>query len=156
MIYFRSMKSVLKHESIGAVVIVVHPESQKILLGKRKNSYKAGYFGLPGGRVDYDELLPTGAARELLEETGLVSQDLSYLGVVREQQESSQFIHFGFVTHDFQGVPTNVEPDKCEGWEWYDLESLPSPILPGHKGIIDIFRSPEKENVRDVLLEPQL
>lgn len=150
------MAETKKPESIGAVVIVVDPTNNKILLGKRKNSYKAGWFGLPGGRVDYDELLPTGAARELLEETGLVPQDLSYLGVVREQQESSQFIHFGFVTHVFQGEPTNVEPDKCEGWEWYELDNLPDQILPGHQGIIDIFLSPEQENVRDVLLQEKL
>lgn len=149
------MSGINKHENIGAVVIAIHSDGNKILLGKRKNSYKAGWFGLPGGRVDYDELLPTGAARELLEETGLVPQDLTYLGVVREQQESSQFIHFGFVTHVFQGEPTNVEPDKCEGWEWYELDNLPDPILPGHQGIIDIFRFSEKVNMRDVLLKEE-
>lgn len=139
-------------ENIGAVVVVVHADGDKILLGERKNSYKAGWYGMPGGRVEYDELLPDGAARELLEETGMIPHDLTYLGVVREQQENNQFIHFGYVTKDFTGKPINVEPEKCAGWEWFDPNKLPDNILPGHRAIIDIFVSPERESFRDITL----
>jgi hypothetical protein len=26
------------------------------------------------------------------------------------------------------GELQNLEPDKCEGWDWYDLNNLPSPL----------------------------
>jgi ADP-ribose pyrophosphatase YjhB (NUDIX family) len=41
-------------QSIGTCVVLTNTNNQ-ILLGKRKNSYKAGYFGLPGGRIELNE-----------------------------------------------------------------------------------------------------
>jgi 8-oxo-dGTP diphosphatase len=29
----------------------------------------------------------------------------------------------------FEGEPELTEPDKCEGWEWFDWDNLPSPIF---------------------------
>lgn len=26
-------------------------------------------------------------------------------------------------------TPKNIEPQRCEGWDWYDLENLPKPIF---------------------------
>lgn len=25
--------------------------------------------------------------------------------------------------------PMNLEPEKCDGWDWYDWDNLPSPLL---------------------------
>ncbi len=27
------------------------------------------------------------------------------------------------------GEPNVMEPDKCEGWAWYDLNNLPKPLF---------------------------
>lgn len=142
-----------EQENIGAVVIVVHEDGDKILMGERKNSYKAGWYGMPGGKIEFEEPLPRGAARELTEETTLVPNSLVYLGVVREKQEDYTFIHFGFVTRDYSGQPKNVEPEKCVGWEWHPLDNLPTKILPGHQALIDILLNPESDNYRDILTD---
>lgn len=26
-------------------------------------------------------------------------------------------------------TPQNIEPDKCEGWDWYDLKTPPKPMF---------------------------
>ena len=34
-------------------------------------------------------------------------------------------------------TPQNLEPDKCEGWEWRDWGSLPQPLFMGLQKLVD-------------------
>lgn len=130
-------------EKIGVVIIVLDKKKQKLLLGKRKNAYKAGMHGLPGGRMELKESLFDSAKRELKEETNIDVEELHYIGVIRELQETSTFIHFAFLCTNYKGEAENAEPGKCEGWEWFDPDEIPANILPGHKEAIEIFKHPE-------------
>src|ERR1035437_2165510 len=87
---------------LATIVVVV--SDGKILMGKRKNSYLSGFYGAPGGRVDPSEKVADCAKRELTEETGLVSDNLEYIGVIRDAHESYSFVHFAFLCKDFQGA----------------------------------------------------
>lgn len=134
-------------QPIGCVVIV--SKDNKILLGKRKNGFKAGTYGLPGGRVEVAEKLAETAKREFEEETGLRCDNLEYVGIVKENQGGYDFIHFVFKCEEFEGEPKNVEPEKCEGWEWFDSNNLPAPMLEGHVWAIDIIKNNTKQNLRE-------
>lgn len=120
------------------------------MLAKRKNSYKDGYFGLPGGRVEGAELLTDCAIRELREETDLTAIHLEYLGVVREWQADfpqggpNSFVHFVFVCREWEGSPMTMEPEKASMWEWYNIANLPDPVLPGHLAAIRLLQKEEK------------
>lgn len=107
-------------------------------------------YGIPGGHVASNEKLISAAKRELEEETGITTKSLTYIGVVREKQKDYIFIHFMFLCDEYVGSPQLMEPDKCEGWKWYDLSSLPETILPGHKAAIDLFLHESKENIQDI------
>jgi 8-oxo-dGTP diphosphatase len=135
-------------EHIGCVVFVQNAHSQ-VLLAKRKNAYKAGYYGAPGGRVDGNESLAACAARELLEEVGLTSKTLIYVGVIREWQETHTFVHFIFVCTEWDGNPTTKEPDKAEKWAWHDINALPEPIVAGHVAGLQLLQS--KETLADLV-----
>lgn len=128
----------VKQEKIGVCVLVFNKEKE-ILLGERLNSYKAGHFGIPGGRLELNESLLGCAKREIMEETGLVIDALEYVGVVRELQEDSNFIHFAFVAKDVEEQPQNKEPHKCKGWDWYPFDKLPHDIMPGHLAALTMF-----------------
>jgi 8-oxo-dGTP diphosphatase len=128
-------------QHIGACMIVFNDRNQ-VLLGKRKGGYKAGFYGLPGGRIEPGERAKSAVMRELVEETGLRVDDCRYVGVVKEFQGEWDFIHFifvGSVGGDTQ--PKNCEPEKCEGWEWYSVEELPENILPGHAAALELYKS---------------
>jgi 8-oxo-dGTP diphosphatase len=130
----------MKKEALGAFVIVL--DSQKrVLLGLRKNSYKTGVFGCPGGRLELTETLKTCAIRELHEETGLKPKKLNYLGVIRELQDGYNFIHFVFLCDEFEGQVALKEPNKCVGWNFYSMDNLPDEILPAHLAGIDMITS---------------
>lgn len=139
----------MNQNNTGAFVIVVN--NKQLLLGKRKNSYKAGMFGFPGGRLELNETIMECGARELLEETGLIVKSLKYVGVVRELQKDYNFVHFVLVCDDYEGSPKLLEPDKCESWEFYPVNNIPSNILPGHKAGIDILIN-NGINYRDLVI----
>ena len=89
--------------------------------------------------MEENERLAECAKRELVEEVGLKIELLEYIGVVREFQKTYNFIHFGFVARDVTDQISNLEPDKCEGWEWVDMNNLPENILAGHKAMMHLY-----------------
>ncbi|MDH5532943.1 MAG: NUDIX domain-containing protein [Candidatus Pacebacteria bacterium] len=138
-------------QPIGTTVIVLNKQNQ-ILMGKRKNGYKEGQYGLPGGRLDRGERVEEGAKRELEEETGLDANKLEYLAVVKEWQEDNgyDFVHFVFICKDWKGDLQLLEPEKCEKWKWFDLDKLPDNILPGHLAGIETLKSEDKIFFSDI------
>ena len=141
----------ISDQLLGTCVIVLSKDGKNILLGKRKNSYQSGFYGLPGGRVEGPEKLTDCAKRELKEEIGIIAKSLKYLGVIRDfGPEGYTFTHFAFLCKDYSGEAKVIEPDKCEGWEWFDPTKIPDKTLIGHKSAIEIYLNPEKENLKDV------
>jgi 8-oxo-dGTP diphosphatase len=125
-----------KPEHLGCTVVVL--SNRKVLLGKRINSYKSGHFGCPGGRLELTESLIECAKREFLEETGVKAIEIEYVGAVRELQDGYNFIHFTFVCTKWDGYIKEMEPDKCESWDFYSINALPKPILPAHLAGIEL------------------
>jgi 8-oxo-dGTP diphosphatase len=39
------------------------------------------------------------------------------------------FLTVFVVAQGLSGTPRNLEPDKCEGWAWFEWESLPTPLF---------------------------
>lgn len=132
-----------EYQHLGACVVVFGKDGT-ILMGKRKNSYKSGYYGVPGGRLEQGEPLLICATRELTEETGLIGHDIQYVGTVRDDEKEYDFIHFVYVCHAYDGEPQLMEPDKCEGWEWISPQELPEKILRGHRAAIELALSPDQ------------
>ncbi len=137
----QSLSSSLDEQNVGVGIFVFDKTGKKVLLGKRKNSFRAGTWGIPGGRATMTESIEDAMKRELWEETGIKPIKFEYLGVVREYQKelSGSFIHFIFKCTKYSGEIKNVEPSKCERWVWHDLKKLPKNILKGHKLALDLL-----------------
>lgn len=137
----------MSHEQkIGTCVLLLNSKGE-VLVGKRKNAYLSGYYGLPGGRIEVNEPLLASAIREVEEETGIRLSDLEYVGVVRENQSDYDFVHFAFVAKKITTKPQCMEPHKCESWEWKELDKVEH-MLPGHKASLELFK--EKKNLVDL------
>lgn len=143
-------KAEAEQEHLGVCVVVLNNRNQ-MLLGERVNSFGAGTFGLPGGRINIDEPLMDAAIRELEEETAISSTSLEYVGVARDYQKTYNFIHFGFVIKGVTQLPQNSEPEKCKGWNWYSQNELPVNVLRGHKAVIDMYLASENIKLKDLI-----
>lgn len=134
-------------QNLGVVVVLLNSNNE-VLLGKRKGGYKAGVYGLPGGRIDVGEKLEVAAQRELKEETGVQASDLNFVGFVKDFQKENDFdfIHFVFICRKWQGEIVNIEPEKCEGWEFHTPSDLPKKMLLAHRKAIALLTN-EKQFV---------
>ncbi len=115
---------------VGVGITVVNTKGQ-ILLGKRKGGYQAGLYAVPAGHVNLGESegILEAAVRELREETGFrisrKSFNLISLSTFTDSQKERSYINFDFVVLGASKEPKLKEPEKCEGWEWFDLNELP-------------------------------
>ncbi|PON35375.1 Nucleoside triphosphatase YtkD [Parasponia andersonii] len=117
------------------VVMVFLLRGKTVLLGRRRRSIGDSYFCIPGGHLEFGESFDECARRELNEETGLEIEKIEFLKVtnnlfLEEPKKGHKVtILMRAVQRDPQQVPQNVEPDMCDGWDWYEWDNLPQPLI---------------------------
>lgn len=102
----------------------------RVLLGKRKGSHGEGQYGTPGGHLENGESYEEAAWRELREECGdsITIAAPKFLCVTNLRTcLPKHYTDIGMVCRFQGGLSTNLERDKCEGWEWHPISKLPTP-----------------------------
>lgn len=117
---------------ISLAVFRVEPNTynKQVLMGKRKGSHGAGEWSFPGGHLDYMEGFIETALRELVEEVGeqFKVSDPEFVSLINMTEYAPKhYVDIGIIAWHISGEPVVMEPDKCEGWEWFDVKNLPSP-----------------------------
>mmetsp|Transcript_34263 Transcript_34263/g.85342 ORF Transcript_34263/g.85342 Transcript_34263/m.85342 type:complete len:185 (-) Transcript_34263:1500-2054(-) len=115
------------HVRVGVGVILQHPETKLVLVGRRKGSHGAGRLALPGGHLELGETWQECGARELLEEAGVSVAQLGHVATTNDPMPDEGKHYVTLFVHGWLpdgAVPSNCEPDKNEGWEWWSLEQL--------------------------------
>ena len=121
---------------IGVNVFVF--EDGKLLLGHRNGKTGAGTWCLPGGHFEFGEHLDAAAARELVEETGIVATKLEFIQLLNQPREDKHYVHINFLAKEWSGEPKVTEPDKFAEWKWFDLNELPA-IFEGHQQFVPAY-----------------
>jgi 8-oxo-dGTP diphosphatase len=117
------------HVGMGVLVM----RQGRALLGRRRGSHGEGYYAAPGGHIEFGESFEQAACREVREETGLEISDLRLLSVgnyfFTRKDGERHYIDIDFVCEAPAGDPQLMEPEKCDGWGWYELDDLPQPLF---------------------------
>ncbi len=114
---------------VGIGVMIL--KDNKVLIGKRKAKHGENTYSFPGGHLEYMERFEECIKREVREECGLEIINIKFLHVANVLMFTPKhYINICFSADWESGQPENLEPEKCEGWEWCDLESLPNPLFP--------------------------
>lgn len=111
----------------------------KLSLGRRKGSHGAGDWSAPGGHLEFGETPEECARRETREETSLqlnVLQNGAFVSNVFPEVQK-HYITLFMVAHSAQGEPQCLEPEKCEGWQWFALDALPEPLFAPLRTLIE-------------------
>jgi len=125
---------------VGIGVVVV--KDDKILLGKRKGSHGEGDYAFPGGHMEFGESIEGAAVREIKEETGLTVINVRFLRVMNFKHNSGKhYVDIGLVADWESGEPERLEPDRIEGWDWYDVDNLPSNLFEPCKSAIESYKT---------------
>ncbi|XP_070541943.1 nucleotide triphosphate diphosphatase NUDT15-like [Ptychodera flava] len=146
---------------VGVGVVVTscqHPDC--ILIGRRRGKITgAGLYALPGGHLEFGESWEECARRETLEETGLSLKDVCFSFVINAVMEEKDYHYITlFMSAEIDATkepePLNMEPEKCEGWEWVKWDDFPPdsqlfhPLLVARQRGFDPFQTLRENSSR--------
>jgi len=117
-----------KRPKVGIGVYIV--KDGKFLLGERQGSHGANTWSAPGGHLEYGESWEECARRETMEEAGVKIKNVRFLGLTNNIfEEGKHYITIAMIADWASGKPEVCEPDKRLGWEWVDVENMPSKLF---------------------------
>ena len=128
------------HKNPALTVDAVIVKNGKIVLIKRKEEPFQGYYALPGGFVEYGETVEAALRREVLEETGLVVEVSSLIGIYSDPHRDPRghVVSAAFAAVIVSGELTGGS-DAVEANFW-QIADLP-PLAFDHAQIVhDAFR----------------
>lgn len=114
---------------VGLAVIV--ERDGEVLLLERKGSHGEGTWAPPGGHVELGESLEECAARETLEETGVVIGDVEFIAITNDLFPSEQKHYLTvWVQATYQSGQASVAyPDKVSQVSWVPWDALPEQLF---------------------------
>jgi len=103
------------------------------LLGKRLSKHGNGTWAPPGGHLEFGETPEQCASRELFEETGLQipSNQFEIISITNDffKDEDKHYVTVHCRANVGDVIPEIREPNKCETWRWFDMNTLPKPLF---------------------------
>lgn len=115
-----------QYPKVGLGVMVL--KDGKVLLGRRKGSHGEGEYAWPGGHLEYMESIVEAARREVREETGMEIKNVRFVRLMNlKDYAPKHYVDIGIVADWESGEARVTEPNRCEGWAWYDIDNLPQP-----------------------------
>lgn len=114
---------------VGVGVLIV--KDGLLLLGKRKGSHGSGSWSPPGGHLEFGETIKECAKREVLEETGLEIKNVRLGPYTNDifEDEQKHYLTVFVTANPAGGTPQTLEPQKCEGWGWFEWTNLPDSLF---------------------------
>jgi mutator protein MutT len=104
---------------VGAVAV----DNERLLLVRRGRGPAAGFWSVPGGRVEAGETLAEAVVREVLEETGLEGVCDRLVGWVERIGEDYHFVILDFVVEVLEGGEPVAGDDAAEA-RWVPLPEV--------------------------------
>lgn len=122
---------------VGAVVL---RDGQLLLLLRRK-APEAGFWSIPGGKVEFGETCEDAVLRELREETGLRGQVRALLGVTDHivKEEGIHYVSPAYLV-EAEGEEENRELSSHRELAWFDPDHLPENITLTAKKALEGYR----------------
>lgn len=102
----------------------------RLLLIQRLREPEAGFWGLPGGKIDFGETAEDAVVREIEEELaiGIAIERLACVTEIIARGDGRHWVSPVYEARIVSGEPSIQEPDKHGGWGWYAAEAMPDEL----------------------------
>ena len=132
---------------IGIGVLIL--KDNKVLLGHRCSLHDTGgifepdSWALPGGKQECNETIFECAKRETKEETNLDISNLEVFGAGDDIEPGKHYVTLYIKALEYSGELKNMEPDKQDKWEWFDLNNLPDNLYTPSRKTLELYLKKE-------------
>lgn len=116
----------MKNQSAG--VFFYSSNSKRFLYLLRTDQKNPGNWGIPGGKIEQDETLLEGIARECEEEIGFFPSKAKLVPIQKFINNSFTY-HTFFCEVDYEFIP-KLNEEHC-GYAWVGEGQYPKPLHPG-------------------------
>lgn len=122
--------------SVGILVF----KGDSILFGRAKNKEGDTQYILPVGHLEFMESFSECAKREILEECGIIIDDIKLQFVSNtDNYKPKHYVHIGLTAKWKSGEPEVLEPNGVELWEWRTKSDFPINLSKGARLTIKAF-----------------
>lgn len=134
-----------RNKVVPAVYAIIKKDG-KILLGRRQNTtYYDGWYGMPSGHVEVNEVPTQALIREIKEEIGVEvnTKDLKFAQALYRaaHDETGDRADYFFIVEKWSGEPKIMEPEKCDDLQWFLTNQLPENMIHHEKEVfVNIIR----------------
>jgi 8-oxo-dGTP diphosphatase len=138
---------------VGIGVFVI--KDGKFLMGYRIGSHGSGTWSTPGGHMEFGENFEETAKREVLEETGLIVDNVRFGAVTNDvfTDENKHYVTVWMLSNWVSGEPTLNEPDKFIDQRWTNVDDIPRPLfLPWETLLKSEFMEAIRQQIQSSLL----
>ena len=126
-----------ENNKIGVGFGIMILKNNQVLLGRRHSDpirassqlHGEGTWTMPGGKMHFGESFEESAKRELVEETGITSNNFEIISLANDVVSDAHFVTIGILCTEFDGEPQVMEPDEIVEWKWFPLDNLPAPLF---------------------------
>lgn len=132
----------------GGVRVMLYRDGKILLSLRNSDPAKAqsslrgeGTWTMPGGKLEFGETIEEGAKREVLEETGIILNEVKVMCLNTEKNQHAHYITVGTYCDNFSGEAELKEPEEIVDWQWFDLNNLPSPIFPSSEHMLVNYKN---------------
>lgn len=123
----------LERYKVKVAVYLILIREGKILLQLRQGTdYMCNTWGVPSGHIELGEGCIEALIREVREETGLEFKPCDLIFSMAQHRIESGYLCLYFTVQPTVQLakPRIMEPNKCGGLEFFDLNNLPTPLVP--------------------------
>lgn len=133
----------------AAYVFLLRPApstgGREVLLQLRRGTgYMDEHWAACAGHIEKGESVFEAARREAAEEVGVTDVELTpWCAMQRTGAEGlpiDERVDYFFTSTRWSGTPRIVEPEKCADLGWFDLDALPSPVVPHELEVLESLR----------------
>ena len=136
-----------RFQVIPAAYVSLVRDDQVLMLLRANTGDMDGYWAVPAGHVEHGESVERAAAREVLEEVGVVIDpaDLRPLTAMHRTGNNGdpidERVDFFFTAERWTGEPRVMETDKAASLQWFPFDALPDPVVPHEAEVLALLRT---------------